>query len=288
MAADRKILVLGVALALVLGFLATGLHGTDLRGGRLGPQPAHVGVPGGAVVLVDPHLLYVIFQVLLALAVTGAVVGLFLPEGRREAVLRLAAGAALASLVFLVIAVVSLLPPAREVEPATAIPHLPGLGDVRPLMPETERPTAGTPEPPAWGAALVALVLATLVAWLGWRWAGRSRTAGPTENLAESLSQAAADAAAQLREGAGVAETVLRCWARMVEILSARAGVAAGPPFTPREFAQALANLGFRDPAIRRLTELFEEVRYGRKADEPRREEALAALTALQHTYERP
>jgi hypothetical protein len=141
------------------------------------------------------------------------------------------------------------------------------------------------PEPPAWAASLVAFVLAVLVAWWGWRWAGRGRSAASTEKAAESIAAAAADAAAQLRRGAGVAETVIECWVRMAEILSTRTGVANAPTLTAREFAEALARLGFREPAVRRLTELFEEVRYGRKAGEPRRDEALAALTAVEQAY---
>jgi hypothetical protein len=61
--------------------------------------------------------------------------------------------------------------------------------------------------------------------------------------------------------------------------------VANAPTLTAREFAEALAGLGFWEPAVRRLTELFEEVRYGRKAEEPRRDEALAALTAVEQAY---
>lgn len=92
-------------------------------------------------------------------------------------------------------------------------------------------------------------------------------------------------ALAELRGGAPVTDVVLRCWVRMVEILSKRSGACDRPDLTPREFAELLGKLGFRHEAIGLLTKLFEEVRYGRKESGPRRADALAALSALERAY---
>jgi hypothetical protein len=55
---------------------------------------------------------------------------------------------------------------------------------------------------------------------------------------------------------------------------------------TPREFEQHLAEAGLGDDHIRRLTRLFESVRYGSniptKAEE---EEALSCLNAIAEAY---
>jgi len=71
----------------------------------------------------------------------------------------------------------------------------------------------------------------------------------------------------------------------MVEILSFRSGVRNAPNMTPREFARLLNIHGFNEQAVDRLTRLFEEVRYGNMQAEPRREEALAAVSDIEHAY---
>ncbi|MCD5408775.1 DUF4129 domain-containing protein [Candidatus Bipolaricaulota bacterium] len=76
-------------------------------------------------------------------------------------------------------------------------------------------------------------------------------------------------------------DVVIRCWLRMVEILSAP----DSPSLTPAELAARLEGLGITHQAVATLTRLFEEVRYGRKASGPRRRLALAALAALERAY---
>ncbi|MFP3898281.1 MAG: DUF4129 domain-containing protein [Dehalococcoidia bacterium] len=98
------------------------------------------------------------------------------------------------------------------------------------------------------------------------------------------MREAAAQAVAELRAGLSVEEVVVRCWARMAEILAVRVG-GRDPALTPRELARSLARRGVRHEAITELTGLFEEVRYGAKADAPRRERALAALAAIEEAY---
>jgi hypothetical protein len=131
---------------------------------------------------------------------------------------------------------------------------------------------------------LAAAVLAVPVVWLGWRLARRAAQRYRKQVPEETLRQAAAQATAELRAGLDVKEVVIRCWARMAEILAARAGGDA-PSITPREFAQLLARWGVHHEAVAKLTSLFEEVRYGDRADAPRREQALAALEAIEEAY---
>jgi hypothetical protein len=74
----------------------------------------------------------------------------------------------------------------------------------------------------------------------------------------------------------------------MARMLSARSGVPLAPSATPREFRATLEGAGLHHAAISMLTRLFEEVRYGGRSDDPRREDALAALAALEEEYGAP
>jgi hypothetical protein len=81
---------------------------------------------------------------------------------------------------------------------------------------------------------------------------------------------------------------VLRCYREMSQILSEQRGVARPRDMTPREFEQQLATVGLRDEHIRRLTRLFERVRYGaRLAGEHEEREAVDCLSAIARAYER-
>ncbi|QIO24569.1 DUF4129 domain-containing protein [Haloarcula sp. JP-L23] len=53
-----------------------------------------------------------------------------------------------------------------------------------------------------------------------------------------------------------------RTWLEMVS----RAGVADDPSLTPRERAEAVAQAGLHSEPVRKLTDLFEDVRYGERA----------------------
>jgi len=279
MNSGREILGIGLGLALVLGLLAGALHGAELWDSPSLPveAPAH----GGIATTAGPTCLVPGFQALLLFGLAGGAVALFTREGRREVFLRVAVGL---GLVAVVLAVLSLL-------------TFPGNGVALPGRPATESPSPSTapPEaapdaflqPPAWAISLAALSLAAVLAWWAWRLADRPREAGsPQEGVRPPPT--ADDAPTVPRSEAPVAGTVPLCWARMARLLSARSGVAIAPSATPREFCETLKGRGFHHAAIRRLTGLFEEVRYGARGDEPRREEARAALAALEEKYGPP
>ncbi|HET9223096.1 MAG TPA: DUF4129 domain-containing protein, partial [Roseiflexaceae bacterium] len=152
-------------------------------------------------------------------------------------------------------------------------------------------PVAGAPlpafaaNPTSWlivvvSALLVGLLLAAI--WFFWR---RLRAqASPLERLANQAEQALAD----LQSGGDLKDTVLRCYREMSRILSEQRGVTRPRDMTPREFEQQLAAVGLGDEHIRRLTRLFERVRYGaRQAGEHEEREAVACLSAIARAYER-
>ena len=108
--------------------------------------------------------------------------------------------------------------------------------------------------------------------------------ASPLERLAVEAQQALAD----LQSGGDLKNTVLRCYREMSRILSEERGITRPRDMTPREFEQRLAAVGLRDEHLRRLTRLFERVRYGaRQAGEHEEREAVACLGAIARTYGR-
>ncbi len=279
MRSGREILGIGLGLAVVLGLLAGALHGVEFPGS---PSPRVAApAPGGIATTAGPTWLPPWLQALFLFALAGAAVGLVTREGRREVFLRVAAGL---GLVAIVLAVLSWLTFPGN---AVALPGDPTAESPSLSAAPREAAPVGLLQPPAWATSLAALSLAAVLAWWAWRLSGRRRGAASAQEGAGPPPAADDAPTVPCRESA-VPGTVALCWTRMARMLSARSRVAIARSLTPREFCEALAGMGFRHAAIRRLTGLFEEVRYGARADEPRRAEALAALAALEETYGEP
>jgi hypothetical protein len=112
----------------------------------------------------------------------------------------------------------------------------------------------------------------------------RQREPAPLDRLVEE----AQGALKELRSGADLRDTISRCYAEMMRVISEQQGVNRDPSLTPREFEQRLAAVGLGDMHIRRLTRLFERVRYSPHPpgppEEHEAEECLAAIIASHHT----
>jgi len=289
-----QVLGLGFTIVLLLGVLAAGLHTMEFRGGTLGPSEEQ-GEPGEAVLLPFPYALVERLLELMPWIMMGTLV-LGILVFRRELFKQLAKQKALIAIAAFVVilAMIGLRPgqapiyeeppvPEEEMEEGPPAdfwqPGIPSFGD--------EDAEGGLPPAlPAWITYLAAAAVAVAVVWLAWRLARRFTKREETLNTdeLEELRGVLSDAADGLRAGASVEEVVIRCWARMAEILAPRAG-GTDPAITPREFAELLTRWGVRYEAISELTRLFEEVRYGAKPDAPRREQALAALAAIEEAY---
>jgi hypothetical protein len=136
--------------------------------------------------------------------------------------------------------------------------------------------------PPQWLVFAVTLGLALLIAallvravWYVWR---RRRRPGSLEGLA----QEAQDALRALQTGADLKNTVMRCYFEMSRVLSEQRGIKRGAAMTPREFERYLTRAGLPGEHVRRLTRLFERVRYGAKVPgENQERQAIACLTAV-------
>jgi hypothetical protein len=133
----------------------------------------------------------------------------------------------------------------------------------------------------ALAAMLVALTAVPLVLFF-LRWMRRRHVVGPTP---DEILEIAADAARQIRAGAGPVGVVQQCYARMLRALSDRSGV--NPRFrTPREFASAMREVGLHSKSVDALTEMFELVRYGGRSDEALAARAYGCLAALRLSHE--
>jgi hypothetical protein len=267
----RRIALLGTLVVLTLVVLAGALPGTEFRGGR--PLPS--ANPAGSLAPLPPsrfpsaNWVWNLLRLFLFLGLILCGIALLLFQNFRKQALYLLAVLGTFALAWYFLA---RLPPAdlREMAAPAGPPE------------EGGEAAAGVPKAPGWAIYLAAVGLGSGVAlWLGLRLFSQWERKRARRAVEEVVQEAVAD----LRRGAPVTDVVMRAWLRMVEILSARTGFRDRPNLTAREFAENLARLGFRHEAVELLTKLFEEVRYGHKDSEARREQALAALAALEQAY---
>ncbi|HMO57889.1 MAG TPA: DUF4129 domain-containing protein [Roseiflexaceae bacterium] len=266
----------------VLGVLAAGLPGIRFEPGRpLLYQLLFAGSPSGTPAVPGSggmSILLVLFWSSLAIVALGAI---FSASFRSWLIRTLPS-----YLLFIVglILVLSAINPqltgggvAQEFSPPAEVEEVP-LGDPLGPPPDLVR------QPPAWIAPLLTLLLALGVTALIWR-AGRhviARRMPPEEDLAVQLAAGAAGAAAEIAAGADLRDTVTRCYRDMEQLVQHERGIGRDRAMTPREFEERLVRAGFDDRHIRRLTRLFERVRYSpRPPDERDEREALACLRAI-------
>lgn len=287
---------LGVTVMILLAVLAVGLQTLQFRGGYGPVVPKWELTSGGAAVF--PMLSAILERFLglmpwffVGLSVIAVIIfrrKLFHQTPRNQALVAL-----VAFLVFLaVIGTMNDRRPSIEHELTEAEQGLVNRDPADIWQPEIPPPDARAEDDteassaalPWWATYLVATALAVPLAWLGWSLLRRATRREQTRASKEDLHEIAAQAAAELRAGCAVEEVVIRCWARMADVLANRVE-ATSASITPRELAAVLARWGVHHQAIAELTTLFEEVRYGRKADAPRRDRALAALAAIEEAY---
>jgi hypothetical protein len=124
----------------------------------------------------------------------------------------------------------------------------------------------------------VALALSLAAAVVTWILLARRKRQVPLEGL-EEAAQAALD---ELQAGGDWAQTVEEAYLRMTEVVQQQRGLKRRVFATPAEFAVILENVGLPANAVRRLTALFERVRYGGKRSTKKDiGEAIACLTEI-------
>jgi hypothetical protein len=129
----------------------------------------------------------------------------------------------------------------------------------------------------SFGVAFSIFAAVVFLLWLSWR---ARQTGG--EARFEELVQIARQALDDLQSGKDYGDTVIECYARMTEAVRERRGLKRREHMTASEFAAALERARLPGEAVRRLTGLFEAVRYGGRPSTPQDvAEAMACLTAI-------
>jgi hypothetical protein len=278
------LILLGIAAAATV-ILAAGLSNLKLLPGQpfslpfLGERaPAEPGqyepLPGGEFLLSLVRGLLILLVLLIPVTVVLAII---FPEFRKRILRRLI------SFVLLLVCLYALMrlrPDIFDIAEEIQIPEQAAQSEQMSPIPVTELIS----EPPQWltpvASLCLALPFAALLTGLAVRLLSRRarRPAGPLEQLA----QEAEEAIEQLRAGSDLKNTVIRCYAEMARVLAERRGIRRQQSMTTREFEEHLRGLNLPDEPIKRLTRLFEDVRYGTMPPGEREEQqAIASLTAI-------
>lgn len=275
-----------VAAALAMLLLAAGLGGLELRSGQpleFGAFGAGGGGGGGGF---DIRLLLVSF---IWLAILVSAIGLLVSSSLRRYLLRtLPLYLVYGLLIYLLFSWLWSQSGAgsggiEAVQPPLAAqPTPPPLAPAAPVTPPDY-----VAAPPQWLVLTISFLIGLLVVAAIWFVARLSRRPAPENTLAQ-LANEAQSALTSLEAGAGLRNAVLRCYAEMERVLAGQRGVQTDKTMTPREFETRLAAAGLRNEHIRRLTRLFEAVRYGaREPGEREEREAVECLRAIVAAYGR-
>ena len=158
-----------------------------------------------------------------------------------------------------------------------------GAGAGRPNPVTTGLGVPNTPPGFDWLACGLVLLLLAVVALVAWQRLRRRQVRRREERqIQQALAEVVADALDDLRADADPRRAVIQAYARMERVLALHQ-FARRRHETPIEYlARVLAELDIREPAIRRLTELYQLAKFSRhQVDEGMRAEALEALAAV-------
>lgn len=274
--------LLGVLMVLYL--LIGGLAGMELQPAPTpdpvvssSEEPVQSGAPSG-----QPRgaaTVYLVVRILVILAIIVFVFGmLFSSSFRRDFLHRIIALAVtlVAMILFAVLLVQHL-----ALEP----PEAGGAVNEEAVVVVSDEP-GGVPE---W--AVVALAVASaaglvgVTTWLALRLHARMRRHPQRSQLLEEIAETARRASGRLRAGDPLAQVVLDCYSEMSRLVVQEEGVAYEDHLTAQEFASKLHAHGMRSEHARRLTRIFEVVRYGGRSSPDLADEATACLDAVRDHY---
>ncbi len=175
----------------------------------------------------------------------------------------------------------------REMNPIRDLAELPVESAPAPSGPAQALPSFEQFQPPAWTTFFFVLTLLVLLGLLAYRLrrAWKERRA-ESSLLTEELAALSRRAAEDIRAGAILSETILRCYQEMCQVLSAHTRIEIARAMTAREFEKKLAAAGIQEEHISRLSRLFEWARYSDSKPTPAQEqEAVAALEIIARVY---
>jgi hypothetical protein len=143
------------------------------------------------------------------------------------------------------------------------------------------------PEISPWVTYFISIVVILALTFLTWklsRWWKRLNRPRPGSDSLDDLAAIARSSLDDLHAGRDWDDVIVGCYARMSEAVSRKRGLFRTQAVTPAEFARRLEQAGLPGDPVRRLTRLFEAVRYGgRTSSQNEINEAVSCLTAILH-----
>jgi hypothetical protein len=276
----RALLLLVVALILVV-VIASGLPGLKLKNGTPFEIRSAAQQTGGYPGLGEGDLWIKFVRGIITLGIIlfpVYIIYMLIDRQRRKRLLAELAGYAL--LVAAMLLVQNYLRSKQllaetPLSPEQIAPSPPPLANVTPVS------FNGQPSEAA--VSLVAVILGILVAagggLLAWLFFFRLK---PRPEILEKVADEAEETIEALLAGKNLRETILLCYRRMTEVVVKQRGIPRDASVTPHEFEQILLTQGLPSVAVRDLTHLFEDVRYGDiEANEEGRRRATLALRTI-------
>jgi hypothetical protein len=163
--------------------------------------------------------------------------------------------------------------------PLGETPNLPSNGEPAPMF--------TPPQAASWVAYLVSFGIVALMIVVMWKlnaiW--KELNAPPTISPIKKLAGIARSSLRDLSAGRDSTDVIMDCYYRMSDIVLEKKNLDRNASMTPSEFAAQLEQAGLPSEAVRRLTRLFESVRYGGyKSDSASVNEAVSCLTTIVHS----
>jgi hypothetical protein len=282
----RKLLLISGVLVLLL-ILAAGISNIQMQTGNPFPFTWQQAPPGESTPLGNGNWILVFIRGVLILCAISIPIYVFInlltPAGRR----RLLKGVIQLAVILVIFYFLSrLVESGNKEEPKQVDQPTLETGGGLPLtdgVPET--PVAETSTSSPWldagiciGLAAILAIMITVLAWGIYR-ASREAAGDAMSRLADQ----AQDAIDALHAGGNIRDTVIRCYIQMTQVLAEERNVRREEAMTPHEFEQILlTRLKLPEAPVRRLTGLFEAVRYGDYHPGKREEmEAIDSLSAI-------
>jgi hypothetical protein len=139
-------------------------------------------------------------------------------------------------------------------------------------------PVYSPPSEVPWISYFFTLAILLGLLWAGW-WLWNLSRRARSQSIRENIADIARDTLEDIAGGRDFGDTVTLCYVRMNDAVSSGHGIRRQEGMTPSEFANRLESVGLPGDAVRCLTRLFEEVRYGAKV--PGQEESREATVCL-------
>ena len=131
----------------------------------------------------------------------------------------------------------------------------------------------------SFGIAILLVIVARKVhaAW-------KEMNASEAEPSIKKIAGIARSSLREISSGRDSTDVIINCYLRMSDVVADKRNLNRSVAMTPNEFAGRLEQAGFPGDAVRRLTRLFEKVRYGgHRTDSSAVNEAVACLTTILH-----